>query len=215
MPGKRLRVAVLASGRGSNLQSLLDACAAPDFPAEVALVIVNVPGAGAVDRAKAAGVPVAVIDHRGFATRDAFEAVLDEALRTAGIGLVCLAGFMRLLTPGFTERWRGRLVNIHPSLLPDFKGLHTHRRALEAKATRHGCTVHYVTAGLDDGPTIAQAVVPVMPGDDEDTLAARVLVAEHRLYPAALRLIAEGKVRVDGDRVTVDGALPTAVTGRV
>jgi phosphoribosylglycinamide formyltransferase-1 len=205
MVAKRLRVAVLASGRGSNLQSLLDACAARDFPAEIALVVVNVPGAQAIDRAKSAGVPVSVIDHKNHASREAFDAALDRALTDARIGLVCLAGFMRLLTPDFTRRWQGRLVNIHPSLLPAFPGLHTHRRALEAGVKEHGCTVHFVTADLDAGPIIAQAKVQVLPGDDEDRLAARVLAEEHRLYPEVLRLIAEGKVRAVDGQVIIGG----------
>ncbi len=205
MTARRLRVAVLASGRGSNLQSLLDACAAADFPAEIALVAVNVPGAQAIDRAHAAGVAVEVIDHRGFAGRELFDAALDAVLRRAGIELICLAGFMRLLTPGFTWGWEGRIVNIHPSLLPAFPGLHTHRRALAAGVKLHGCTVHYVTAALDDGPIVAQAAVPVLATDDEDRLAARVLAAEHSLYPASLRAIAEGRVRIVEGRALVDG----------
>jgi len=205
MAGKRLRVAVLASGRGSNLQSLLDACAAEEFPASIALVIVNIPGAKAIDRARSAGVPVAVIDHKAFASREAFDAAIDRELQAASIGVVCLAGFMRLLTPGFVRTWAGRLINIHPSLLPDFPGLDTHRRALDSGSTEHGCTVHYVIAELDAGPIIAQAKVPVMPGDDEEALAARVLAEEHRLYPQALRLIAEGKVRMVEGRVLVEG----------
>lgn len=202
----RRRVAVLASGRGSNLQSLIDAAAAPDFPAEIALVACNVPDAFAIERARKAGIATAVIDHRGFAARELFDAALDEALRDAAIELICLAGFMRLLTPGFTWGWEGRMVNIHPSLLPAFPGLHTHRRALAAGVKLHGCTVHFVTAALDDGPIVAQAAVPVLAGDDEDRLAARVLAAEHKLYPRALRLIAEGRVRIDGGRALVDAA---------
>jgi phosphoribosylglycinamide formyltransferase-1 len=200
--GARKRVAVLASGRGSNLQSLLDACADPAFPAQIALVIVNVPEAQALDRARRAGVPALLIDHRIFPSRVAFETAIDLALRAAGIELVCLAGFMRRLTPSFTLAWAGKLINIHPSLLPAFPGLHTHRRALETGTSSHGCSVHFVTAELDAGPVIAQAAVPVLPGDDEDRLAARVLVAEHALYPAALRLVAEGRVRMEGDRMT-------------
>jgi phosphoribosylglycinamide formyltransferase-1 len=199
---RRKRVAVLASGRGSNLQSLLDACAAADFPATIALVIVNVPEAQALERARKAGVPALLIDHRIFPSRVAFDTAIDLALRAAATDLVCLAGFMRRLTPEFTLSWAGRLINIHPSLLPAFPGMHTHRRALEAGASTHGCSVHFVTAELDAGPVIAQAAVPVLPGDDEERLAARVLVAEHALYPAALRLVAEGAVRMEGDRMT-------------
>lgn len=200
------RVAVLASGRGSNLQSLIDAAAAPGFPAEIALVVCNVPGAFAIERARNAGIATAVIDHRGFAARELFDAALDEALRGAGIELICLAGFMRLLTPGFTWGWEGRMINIHPSLLPAFPGLHTHRRALAAGVKLHGCTVHFVTAALDDGPIVAQAAVAVLADDDEDRLAARVLAAEHKLYPRALQLIAAGSVRIEGGRAIIDAA---------
>jgi len=189
----RLKVGVLISGRGSNLQALLDACAAPDFPAEIALVISNIADAYGLQRAASAGVATKIISHRGFANREAFDAALDSELRQAGVELVCLAGFMRLLTAGFVEGWRGRIINIHPSLLPSFKGMHTHRQALDAGVKLHGCSVHHVTAALDDGPIIAQAAVPVLPGDDEDSLADRVLRAEHRLYPLALRLVAGGE----------------------
>lgn len=202
MTAAKKRVAVLASGRGSNLQSLLDACAAPDFPAAIVLVIVNVPGVKAIDRAHAMNVPVEVIDHKSFAGREPFDAAIDTALRKANIELVCLAGFMRLLTPGFTRTWEGRLLNIHPSLLPAYPGLHTHRRALEAHEKYHGATIHFVTPDLDAGPTIVQQAVPVLEGDDEDRLAARVLEAEHLLYPTALKLVAEGRARmVDGKTV--------------
>jgi phosphoribosylglycinamide formyltransferase-1 len=195
----KLRVGVLISGRGSNLQALLDACASADFPAEIVLVISNVANVFGLERAEQAGVTAAVINHQEFATRDAFDAALDRRLREAGIELVCLAGFMRLLTAGFVESWRGRMINIHPSLLPNFKGLHTHAQALAAGVKLHGCTVHYVTPLLDDGPIIAQAAVPVLSDDDEDSLAARVLSAEHKLYPLALRLIAQGDGTVRHD----------------
>jgi phosphoribosylglycinamide formyltransferase-1 len=202
----KLKVAVLISGRGSNLQALLDASAAADFPAEIVRVIANVPGAQGLAWAQRAGVAGEIIDNRSFSGRDAFDAALDAAIRAAGAEFVCLAGFMRLLTPGFTRAWENRLVNIHPSLLPSFKGLDTHRQALEAGVRLHGCTVHFVTADLDDGPIIVQAAVPVLDGDDEASLAARVLAAEHRVYPLALRLIGEGRVRVDGKRVRISGA---------
>lgn len=204
-------VGVLASGRGSNFQALLDACAVPGFPARIALLVCNVAGAAALDRAGRAGVPAAVVEHGRFASREAFEAAIEDRLGAAGVELVCLAGFLRLLTRGFTERWQGRLLNIHPSLLPLFKGLHTHRRALEAGVKLHGCTVHFVSADLDSGPIIAQAAVPVAEDDDEDSLAARVLEAEHRLYPEALRLVAAGRTRLDGQRVRI---LPQPPTGR-
>jgi phosphoribosylglycinamide formyltransferase-1 len=186
----KLKVGVLISGRGSNLQALLDACADPAFPAEIALVISNVAAAQGLERAARAGVATLVIDHKDFPDRESFDAKMDEALRTAGIELVCLAGFMRLLSRGFVEGWRGRMINIHPSLLPAFKGLHTHAQALAAGVAEHGCTVHWVTPALDDGPAILQGRVPVLAGDTEETLAARVLEAEHRIYPEALRLIA-------------------------
>jgi phosphoribosylglycinamide formyltransferase-1 len=186
----RLRVAVLISGRGSNLQALLDATAQENFPAEIALVISNVADAFGLQRAALAGVPSGVIDHKAFADRAAFDQALDERLRADRIELICLAGFMRLLTARFTEAWQGRLINIHPSLLPSFKGVHTHAQALAAGVKLHGCTVHQVTAALDDGPIIAQAAVPVLPDDDENSLAERVLAAEHLLYPTALALLA-------------------------
>lgn len=201
----RKRVGVLVSGRGSNLQALLDASADPAFPAEIALVISNVPGVLALERAHKAGVATAVIPHRDFPTREAFDAAMDRVLREAGIEIVCLAGFMRLLSSGFVAGWRGAMLNIHPSLLPSFKGLHTHRRALEAGVKLHGCTVHLVTPDLDDGPILVQAAVPVEDDDDEDSLAARVLEQEHRAYPLALRLLAEGRVTVDGNRALIRG----------
>lgn len=191
----RARVAVLVSGGGSNLQALLDAAAAPDCPFAVVAVISNRPGVRALERAAAAGVPAQVIDHAGFADRAAFETALDGALRTVAPDLVACAGFMRVLTEGFTTAWQGRLVNIHPALLPSFKGLHTHRRALEAGVAVHGCTVHHVTAGVDEGAIVGQAAVAVQPGDTEQTLAARVLAAEHRLYPLCLSLLAAGSWR--------------------
>lgn len=200
-----LKVAALISGRGSNLQALLDACAQPGFPARIVRVISNVADAYGLERAAKAGVPTQVIDHKAFSSREAFDAALDADIRAAGADLVCLAGFMRLLTPGFTESWGGRMINIHPSLLPSFKGLHTHRRALEAGVRLHGCSVHFVTPDLDDGPLIVQAAVPVLTGDDEDLLAARVLRAEHRIYPLAVKLIGQGRVHLEGKVVRIDG----------
>lgn len=205
---RRLRLGVLASGRGSNLQALIDAARDPDYPAEVALVVANVPGAAALDRAAAAGVAAEALPHRDFPSREAFERAADARLRAAGVDLVCLAGFMRVLTPWFVEAWRDRLVNIHPSLLPSFPGLDTHARALAAGVRLHGCTVHLVRADVDAGPILVQAAVPVLPDDDEAALAARVLAAEHRCYPLAVRLVAEGRVRVEGDRAAVDGPTP-------
>jgi len=200
------KVGVLVSGRGSNLQALLDACADPSFPAEITLVISNVPGVYALERAANAGVPTLTIPHKGFPSREAFDAEMDKALRAAGIEIVCLAGFMRLLSTGFAEGWRGRMINIHPALLPSFKGLHTHRRAIEAGVKLHGCTVHLVTPELDDGPILVQKAVPVLASDDEDTLAARVLEQEHKAYPEALRLLAEDRVVVEGNRALIRDA---------
>jgi phosphoribosylglycinamide formyltransferase-1 len=200
---RRTPVAVLISGRGSNLQALIDADADPAYPAKIVLVIANEPGAAGLARAAGAGIATATIDHRDFATRDEFDSALTAALAKAGVEIVCLAGFMRILGPAFTGRWADRLLNIHPSLLPAFPGLHTHARALAAGVKLHGCTVHLVRAELDDGPIIGQAAVPVLPDDDEATLAARVLAVEHRLYPRCLRLVAEGKVTVAGYRAVL------------
>jgi phosphoribosylglycinamide formyltransferase 1 len=195
----RLRLGVLISGRGSNLEALIDAARAPDYPAEVALVISNETDAPGIAHARAAGIPARLIPHR----QPGFEAMIDTALRDAGIELVCLAGFMRVLSADFVRRWPGRLINIHPSLLPAFPGLETHRRALAAGVASTGCTVHFVSAAVDAGPIIAQSVVAVLPSDDEASLAARVLAEEHRLYPRVVRLIAEGRVHVAGDRVEI------------
>lgn len=190
---KRMRTAILISGRGSNMASLLDAERQPDFPAEIALVLSNRPDAAGIEKAARAGIETRIVDHRAFSGREAFEEAMDAVLRDAGIELVCLAGFMRVLTPGFVARWEGRMLNIHPSLLPLFKGTHTHRQALEAGVRVHGCTVHFVVPELDSGPIIAQACVPVEPGDTEADLAARVLVEEHRIYPQALADVASGR----------------------
>lgn len=201
-----LKVGVLISGRGSNLQALIDACADRSFPAEIVLVVSNVPGAAGLERARAAGIGATVIDHRDFEERADFDLALTRTLDTAGVTFVCCAGFMRVLTPAFVDRWRDRLVNIHPSLLPAFPGLDTHGRAIEAGVRFAGCTVHFVRAEVDRGPIIVQAAVAVQPGDDAASLAARVLEAEHVCYPRALRLIAEGRTRVCGEAVEIDGA---------
>lgn len=202
----RKRVAVLFSGRGSNLRSLLAAASAEDFPAEIVLVVSNRADAGGLAIAAEFGVPSQVIGHRGFASRAEHEQAIDAALMAAGVELVCLAGYMRLLTAAFVARWAGRMINVHPSLLPAFKGLDTHGRALAAGCRIHGATVHFVTADMDDGPIIAQAAVPVLAGDDPDALAARVLAAEHRIYPLALRLVAEGAISLGDDgRLTGSG----------
>ena len=184
------RVAVLISGRGSNLAALLAAAREPGYPAEIALVISNRPQAPGLGRAAAAGVPALLIDHRRYGTdRAAHEAAIDTALRERAIECVCLAGYMRLLTPFLVDAWAGRMLNIHPSLLPAFPGLNTHARALAAGVKLHGCTVHLVTSATDQGPILAQAAVPVLPDDTDDTLAARVLAQEHVIYPLALRLL--------------------------
>jgi phosphoribosylglycinamide formyltransferase-1 len=199
----RLNLAVLISGRGSNLQALIDACRNPAYPAEVVLVLSNEPDALGLERAKAANIPTRAVNHRDFSDRTAFEDALTEAIEASGARLVCLAGFMRVLGGGFVRRWRDRLINIHPSLLPAFKGLHTHERALEAGVRFAGCTVHFVREDTDQGPIIVQAVVPVRPDDDAATLAARVLAQEHVAYPLAVRLIAEGRVTIVDERVVI------------
>jgi phosphoribosylglycinamide formyltransferase-1 len=199
----RKRVAILISGRGSNMAALIAAARAPDYPAEIVLVIASRPDAAGLAAATKAGVPSMVVDAKAHPNRAAFEAALDTELAKTNVDLVCLAGLMRLLSPEFVRRWRDRLINIHPSLLPAFPGFDTHARAIAAGVAEHGCTVHFVREGVDDGPTIAQAVVPVLPSDTPDTLAARVLVEEHRLYPSALALVASGRVRVEGDTVTI------------
>lgn len=202
----RLRIAVLISGRGSNLQSLIDACADPAFPAEIALVLSNRPEAQGLARAAAAGIAHTVVDHRDFDDRAAFETALDRVLSQSGAELICLAGFMRLLGAGFVAQWRDRLINIHPSLMPAFKGLHTHERVVESGVRFTGCTVHFVRAEMDEGPIIVQAAVPVDPEDTAESLADRVLAVEHRVYRLAVRLIAEGRVRVTEEVVRIDGA---------
>ncbi|CAM5768623.1 phosphoribosylglycinamide formyltransferase [Bosea minatitlanensis] len=193
---------MLISGRGSNMVSLAEAAQAPDYPAEIALVVSNIPNVAGLERARGFGIATATVDHRPFGKdREAFEQAVDELLRLNRIEIVVLAGFMRILTPWFVKRWEGRMINIHPSLLPLFKGTHTHRQALEAGVAEHGCSVHFVVPELDAGPVILQAKVPVLPGDDEDRLAQRVLVEEHKLYPAALAEVASGRARL------VDGAV--------
>ena len=187
------RVAILISGRGSNMTALIEAARTKDYPAEIALVVSNRPDAPGLGRACSAGIATAVVDHTAFGgDRKAFEHALDDELRKHRIDLVCLAGFMQLLTPWFVSRWSGRMLNIHPSLLPQFKGLHTHRRALEAGVKRHGATVHFVVPEMDAGPIVAQDSVAVREDDTEETLAARVLELEHQIYPRALRAVAEG-----------------------
>lgn len=188
---KKIRLAILISGRGSNMEALIQACAQPDFPAEAAIVISNRPDAGGIEKAEAAGIKTAIVDHRQYQSRAAFEAVLQETiLKFAPVDLVCLAGFMRVLTPGFVNLWEDRMINIHPSLLPDYKGLDTHARVLADGKTETGCTVHYVVPEMDDGPVIVQRRVPVLAGDTPDTLATRILAEEHGAYIEAVRIIA-------------------------
>jgi len=191
---RKRRIGVLISGRGSNMTALVRAAADPAYPAEIAVVISNKPDAPGLALAREAGVAALAIDHRGFGRdRGAHERAIDQALRASFVEIVCLAGYMRLLTPFLVSRWQGRMLNIHPSLLPDLAGLNTHARALAAGLTRHGCTVHLVTDIMDEGPILAQASVPVLPGDDDVTLAARVLTEEHALYPRALRAFIEAQ----------------------
>jgi phosphoribosylglycinamide formyltransferase-1 len=203
-----LKIAVLISGRGSNLQALIDAFgpAAADSPVKIALVLSNRPDAVGLERAAKAGLKTEIVDHKAFQNREDFDVAMDREIRAAGAELVVLAGFMRLLTPQFVTAWKDKLINIHPALLPAFPGLDTHKRALEAGVRFHGATVHYVRHETDTGPIIAQAAVPVLPGDDASTLAARVLQAEHKLYPLTLRLIAQGGVRVEDDRAILRDA---------
>jgi phosphoribosylglycinamide formyltransferase-1 len=203
----RARTAILISGRGSNMAALLEAAADPAYPAEIALVLANRADAAGLARAAAAGIPTAVVESRAYrGDRPGFEAAVEAVLAGHRIGLIALAGFMRVLTPEFVGRWEGRLVNIHPSLLPAFPGLETHERAIAAGVRLHGCSVHLVSAGVDEGPILAQAAVPVLPGDTPATLAVRVLAEEHRIYPAALGWLAAGRVRIEGGRAVVDGA---------
>jgi len=202
----RKRVACLISGRGSNMAALIEAAKAADYPAEIVLVVSNVPGAGGLATAAAAGIATATVDHKTFGKdRAAFERALQDVLEKHRIDLVCLAGFMRLLTSWFVAQWPNRMLNIHPALLPAFKGLDTHARALAAGVKLHGATVHFVVPEMDSGPVIAQGAVAVHDDDTEAALAARVLAVEHRIYPLALRLVAAGRVEVAGNRCRVDG----------
>lgn len=201
----RKRTAILISGRGSNMVALMEASASEEFPAEIVLVLSNVPDAPGLAKAAAAGIQTKAIDHKAFEDRPQFEAAVQEELDAAGVELVCLAGFMRLLTDEFVTAWHNRMINIHPSLLPSYKGLDTHRRVIRDGGRITGCTVHYVRAQMDQGPIIAQAAVPVQADDTDDRLAARVLEAEHALYPMALEMVANGTVRVAGEKVRFEG----------
>lgn len=203
----RKRVAVLISGRGSNMQALVEAAAAPGFPAEIASVISNRPDAPGLQWAAAKGIATVALDHKAYADRAAFDAKLHDTLKAAAIDLVALAGFMRIFTPGFVVKWQGSMINVHPSLLPLFPGLDTHARAIEAGVKLAGCTVHFVTAELDGGPIIAQAAVPVAPDDTPDTLAARVVKAEHQIYPQVLKWVASGQVTLETAGTACYGAI--------
>lgn len=207
----KARVVVLISGRGSNLSAILEAAAAPDYPAAVVAVIANKADAPGLQLAAAAGVATEIVPSQGVTDRTVYDQSLQDAIDRYVPDLIVLAGFMRILTADFVNHYAGRMINIHPSLLPSFTGLHTHQRALDAGVHLHGCTVHFVTAELDHGPMIAQAAIPVWPDDTVASLAARVLAEEHRVYPAAVRWFAEGRLKVVGQRVLLDGALANDV----
>lgn len=213
----RLKLGVLISGRGTNLQAILDVCADENFPADVAIVLANRPDAAGLERAKRVNIATEVINHKAFPDRPSFERAMNARLDDAGVDLICLAGFMRLLTPTFVDHWAGRAINIHPSVLPAYPGLNTHQRAIDDGVRFAGCTVHFLSAEMDAGPIIAQATTPIMPEDTADTLAARVLDSEHEIYRRAIRWIAEGRVKIMDGRVQIDDVgskasfyLPTA-----
>ena len=201
----KLKLCVPISGRGSNLQALIDACANPDFPAEIALVISNKASAYGLKRAEDANIQTLVVDHKAYSNRADFDRNMTKAMEENDIDLVCLAGFMRLLSDEFCDHWRDRMINIHPSLLPSFKGLDVQQAAIDAGVRFSGCTVHYVRKEMDTGPIIVQAVVPIHANDTADTLAARILVEEHKVYPQAVRLIAEGRINIVNERAVIDG----------
>jgi phosphoribosylglycinamide formyltransferase 1 len=199
------RVAILISGRGSNMMALVEAARGSGYPAEIVLVIASRPDAAGLAWAKAQGLPATAIDHKAYTNREAFDDAVHAALVEARADLIALAGFMRIQSPGFVRMWQGRQLNIHPSLLPLFKGLHPHKQALDAGVKISGCSVHFVTEEMDSGPIVAQAAVPVLDGDTPETLAARILVAEHKLYPHALALVASGRTVLEGNRVRLAG----------
>lgn len=205
MSTRSKRVVIMISGRGSNMAALVEAAREADYPAEIVGVISDKPDAAGLKAAESFGIATRVVARRDHASKEAHDIAIDAILKKFGADIVCLAGYMRLLTPGFVETWQGRMINIHPSLLPMFKGLDTHKRALEAGLRVHGCTVHFVTREMDDGPIIAQAAVPVITNDSEEKLSARVLKAEHQLYPLALALVAGGKARMEAGRTVFEG----------
>ncbi|MBS0520095.1 MAG: phosphoribosylglycinamide formyltransferase [Proteobacteria bacterium] len=206
----KLKVGILISGRGSNMAALIRAAEAPDYPAEIACVVSNVAAAPGLQIAERAGIETEIVSHRDYSERESFDRTVSAVFEEHGVELVALAGFMRILSPWFPQRWAGRLINVHPSLLPAFKGLHVQRQALDAGVRLSGCTVHYVTGDLDGGPIIAQAAVPVLPGDTEKALSERILRQEHRLYPMVVRWIGEGRVTLSGSHVDVAGIPPGA-----
>ena len=208
MTSSRKRVVAFISGGGSNMLALAKAAAAPDFPAEIVAVFSDKAEAGGLAKAEALGIPTRTFLRKDYASKEAHEMAILDALDALSPDLICLAGYMRLLSGAFIGRYEGRILNIHPSLLPLFPGLHTHQRAIDAGMRLAGCTVHFVTEGMDEGPVIVQAAVPILPGDTADALAARVLTVEHRSYPLALRLVAEGKVRMADGKTVVSGDLP-------
>jgi phosphoribosylglycinamide formyltransferase-1 len=201
------RVGILISGRGTNMVSLAEAARAPDYPADIVLVVSNRPNAPGIERAKALGLKTAVIDHKAFPSREAFDEAVEAVLLAERVELVCQAGFMRIQSAAFATRWLGKQLNIHPSLLPLFKGLHPHQQALDAGVRISGCTVHFVTPELDAGPIVAQAAVPVLAGDTVAALEARILLAGHQLYPHALHLVASGAATLNGDSVTLQASI--------
>ena len=209
----RKRVAILISGRGSNMSALIRAAERPDYPAEIVLVLSSRSDAAGLAKAAEAGIATAIVSSREITDRAEFEAAIEEQLKAAETDIVCLAGFMRILSEEFVERWRDRVINIHPSILPAFQGLNTHERAIEAGVKLHGCTVHFVRAAMDAGPIIVQAAVPVLATDTPADLAARVLGAEHRIYPEALKLVASERTRVVGERVVISDLPPEAALG--
>jgi phosphoribosylglycinamide formyltransferase-1 len=206
----KLKVGILISGRGSNMAALIEAARDPNYPAEIACVVSNVAAAAGIATARDAGVPTAVIPHKDYPDRESFDRAVSAELEKHGVGLVALAGFLRIQSPWFPEHWAGRIINIHPSLLPAFKGLHVQQQALDAGVRLSGCTVHFVTPELDAGPIIAQAAVPVLPGDTAGTLAARILRQEHRLFPLVVRWFAEGRVGLKDGKVEIAGVAPGA-----
>jgi phosphoribosylglycinamide formyltransferase-1 len=211
----KLRIGALASGGGTNLQAIIDRCQDGTLDAEIVLVLSNNPDAGALDRARTAGIPAVVVDHRRFESREVYDRTVVAALREAGVELVVLAGFMRLISEAFLEAFPGRIMNIHPALLPAFPGLHVQRKALEYGARFAGCTVHFVDGGVDTGPIIIQAVVPVLDDDTEETLGARILQQEHRIYPRAVQLFAEKRLHIEGRRVRIDPSATPAETALI